>query len=472
MTDRRWKSLALPLAAGILSSALISGAASAQGQTTATPYAALGDWKVEFVPAAQSAPAHCRATKIYKQETALRFAAGARLFAIDFMGDASQETNHYQVEYWIDRDDPGHNASALAQAHVDEEGVDWMRIEEPTDEPGSTDALMNGKQLVIKRDEQHKWPFSLSGVNAIMKSVLECRDAKVPVAPAVAQAAPQAAPQPMPQVAQPAPPPPVAQAAPPAIPPSQTEGRPAECLMSVNGRTYIDGSCRFDADKDGSFRVFGKRHFAYVTVLSPGVAEASWNEDPPTSSAQAPLGEIRRNGACWESPSVRICAWQLGQRPAAGAPPQPAPRVAQAAPPPPAASGRSFYASAEGADQPSLCIDIAGGRIAPGTPIQMWRCHQRAPQRFAVDARRGVIFAAANPGLCVDGFDKQQLALVPCREVGNQWRYDERSATIRSSDGLCWDIAGGNVPQNIRERQRVLAWRCHNGINQRFVLND
>jgi hypothetical protein len=82
--------------------------------------------------------------------------------------------------------------------------------------------------------------------------------------------------------------------------------------MAVNGRTCIDGSCRFDADKDGSFRVFGTRHFAYVTVLSPGVAEASWNEDPPTSSVQAPLGGLRRNGACWESPTVQICAWQLG----------------------------------------------------------------------------------------------------------------------------------------------------------------
>ena len=151
-----------------------------------------------------------------------------------------------------------------------------------------------------------------------MRSLFECRDARIPAS----------------QGAQPAPPARAAQASPPAIPPSQTEGRPAECLMTVNGKNYIDGGCRFDADPDGSFRVFGKRYFAYVNVTSPGIADASWNFDPPTSSAQAPLGELRRNGACWESPTVRICAWQTGQRPPQTPVAQAVPPPVQAAPPP------------------------------------------------------------------------------------------------------------------------------------------
>ena len=60
--------------------------------------------------------------------------------------------------------------------------------------------------------------------------------------------------------------------------------------------------------------------------------------------------------------------------------------IVQAPPPRPAGRpptpGKSFYATAEGADVPSLCPDIKGGRIAPGTPIQMWQCHQQAPRQF------------------------------------------------------------------------------------------
>jgi hypothetical protein len=217
--------------------------------------------------------------------------------------------------------------------------------------------------------------------------------------------------------------------------------------MTVNGRNYIDGRCQFESDPDGSFRAFGEKYFAYVNVSSPGVADASWNGDPPTSHAQERLGELRRRGACWESNTVRICAWALGQRPpaqqAVAAPPPPPPPAARMAPPvppplaqimpppppgaapppppgmapppPPApmerpappppppgarppAPGMSFYVRGEG----GLCFDISGGRLQPGTPIQLWRCHQQAPQRFGVDPQRGIIYAAANPGLCVD----------------------------------------------------------------------
>lgn len=328
-----------------LSFCLLPGETRAQAQPQS--YATFGDWQVEFVPAdpRRRAAAHCRVTKIFAQENALRVVSGEKLFALDYMGMASAAHGpNYEVSYWFDKFDPQTNRSAVAQAN-DEDG-DWMRIQESTDEPGSEDGLMNGQRLSIKMNSgPDQWQYPLAGSKPALSSLFECRDTRVAqLAPPVAQVRPA--------------PPPVA---------------------------------------------------------------------PPL--------------------------------------------VVQAAPRPPA-PGKSFYVNTEGADVPSLCIDIAGGRIQEGTPIMLWQCHQQSPQRFGLNPRAGLVFATANNRLCVDGFDKQQLLLVRCDQVATQWRYDPRSNTIRSANGLCWDVFTGNVPANIRQRQKVVAWRCHNGINQQFVLND
>jgi hypothetical protein len=147
----------------------------------------------------------------------------------------------------------------------------------------------------------------------------------------------------------------------------------------------------------------------------------------------------------------------------------PAAPVAQAPRPP--LAGKSFYLNTEGADVPSLCIDIAGGQLREGTPIQLWQCHQQAAQRFGVIGP-GRVYAMMAQQLCVDGDERQQLRLVNCQTMRRQWRVEARTNTIRSNDGLCWDVSGGNVPANLRQRQPIIAYRCHNGINQQFVLND
>lgn len=85
--------------------------------------------------------------------------------------------------------------------------------------------------------------------------------------------------------------------------------RPVECLLTVNGKTYLSGTCKYDADADGSFRLFGKQYFTYLNVFENGTAEASWNADPKSTHAQAPLGELKRQGACWVNTKVKLCAW-------------------------------------------------------------------------------------------------------------------------------------------------------------------
>ena len=113
----------------------------------------------------------------------------------------------------------------------------------------------------------------------------------------------------------------------------------------------------------------------------------------------------------------------------------------------------------------SLCVDIKGGRIVDGTPLQLWPCHGKDPQNFGIDTTSAaVIFAVANQDLCVDGRDKQPLRLTKCGAVHTEWRFDPKTNTVRSKNGLCWDIQGATIKQ----QQPILAWRCHNRMNQQF----
>lgn len=102
------------------------------------------------------------------------------------------------------------------------------------------------------------------------------------------------------------------------------EGRPVDCLLKVKGKTYLDGECIYDADKDGSFRLFGNDYFVYLSTFGKNKAEASWNASPKSSHAHSPLGELKREDACWVSKTTKICAWDKKSKPA--------PKAAAAAP--------------------------------------------------------------------------------------------------------------------------------------------
>jgi hypothetical protein len=88
--------------------------------------------------------------------------------------------------------------------------------------------------------------------------------------------------------------------------------RPADCVVQVGKQTVIDGPCDFTPlDAAGSFTVSAKdaKFFAYVTVVSPGVAEGHWNEIPFANHAHTPLGTLIRDGACWRNEQASVCAY-------------------------------------------------------------------------------------------------------------------------------------------------------------------
>ncbi|HEV7305763.1 hypothetical protein [Ensifer sp.] len=89
---------------------------------------------------------------------------------------------------------------------------------------------------------------------------------------------------------------------------------PARCLLQVNGIKYIARTCQFRPTGGGDFVLYGGDYFAYVFMSpedGPNTAVAHWNAEPSSTHAHNPLGKLERDGACWVSKAVRICAWKL-----------------------------------------------------------------------------------------------------------------------------------------------------------------
>lgn len=100
---------------------------------------------------------------------------------------------------------------------------------------------------------------------------------------------------------------------------STADARPADCLLEVQGRRVIDGTCDFSRQSDGSFQISAKRGpriewFAQVQVEGRNVAQGYWNGEAGARHAHYNLGQLQASGACWSNATARICAWKVGER--------------------------------------------------------------------------------------------------------------------------------------------------------------
>ena len=96
-----------------------------------------------------------------------------------------------------------------------------------------------------------------------------------------------------------------------------------ECLISVGGRTYLDGPCRITLYPGGGFQAGGRGRGAYFATVdidsASGGATSFWNGVDAESHAHDPLGTVVRQGGCWVNSNERVCAWRPGTRPRAEA---------------------------------------------------------------------------------------------------------------------------------------------------------
>ena len=290
---------------------------------------------------------------------------------------------------------------------------------------GDIDAMRKGRTAVLGVGKQD-YDFALDGVAAAILKVEECRSRRGVVA-AAAPASP-------PSIAA-APTPPPISAAPQTPAPVAAKGRPANCTLIVDGKSYIDGVCDFDADRDGSFRVRGGDYFAYVSVSGPGVASASWNADPQSTHAQTSLGDVVRKGPCWENARTRICARDLpqGQRAA----------VAASRP-----NGEMVTPEFPGASQ--ACVAPPDGGWVAGAKLVLRNCRPDTDKGFS--RRDGFDVSVMNGALCVvSPGDGLPLELAACGAAA-AWSWEGTVAVgkpVRNADGRCWAIPALDDPKAV-----------------------
>ncbi|WP_347138960.1 hypothetical protein [Paracoccus sp. SSK6] len=91
------------------------------------------------------------------------------------------------------------------------------------------------------------------------------------------------------------------------------EAKPSSCSLVIAERDVFDGTCDFNSDPDGSFRLTyaGQNYFVYVNVVEPGSAKGYWNGWTQESRAHDDLGTLTReekDPACWSNGYARVCA--------------------------------------------------------------------------------------------------------------------------------------------------------------------
>ena len=86
------------------------------------------------------------------------------------------------------------------------------------------------------------------------------------------------------------------------------------CLLQIDGKAYIKGSCATLRQSDGSLMVgsdgnrISSPYFAQVTLNEDGTADGFWNGTPKGTHAQSPLGILKRSGTCWVNARATVCA--------------------------------------------------------------------------------------------------------------------------------------------------------------------
>jgi len=110
------------------------------------------------------------------------------------------------------------------------------------------------------------------------------------------------------------------------------------------------------------------------------------------------------------------------------------------------------------------CIDIEGGNLYNGAPVQIWTCNGYAQQNFKWCAD-GRIVSTINEKMCLDvaGGDPSKagnLQMWECNsQPGQYWWYDEKTQAIfpeHSGEDMCLDVDGGSS----REGARVNIFSC------------
>jgi hypothetical protein len=252
--------------------------------------------------------------------------------------------------------------------------------------------------------------------------------------------------------------------------------RPVQCKLTVDGKSFTNGDCDFEPlGTDGSFILRAKSGiFVYITVNAPGVADASWNEQPSSTHAQAPLGEVRQQGACWSNKRTILCAWQPGQAPtrpiAEVAPPATtqatAPRVAN--PSPEAAKQKAGLLTLSGLRSGTACMIAESAK--KGAHLVVGKGDEcSGPNAHFVLGSDNIVQLAQAPEFCVASKDRAgEPAFVGECAAASLLVYnaDERSVGAVAGEALCLGLQGRPEESQIASGQPFISKTCAKALDQ------
>lgn len=121
------------------------------------------------------------------------------------------------------------------------------------------------------------------------------------------------------------------------------------------------------------------------------------------------------------------------------------------------------------------CLDIAGGKIYNGAPVQIWNCNGQKQQEFmwCADNR---IMSAQNDNFCLDipsagqGIQPTYLQMWECNGHQNQlWGYDGNTLGIYPTikgEAICMDLDSGSLNAGTR----VNLYNCQPGNGEQWVV--
>jgi hypothetical protein len=99
---------------------------------------------------------------------------------------------------------------------------------------------------------------------------------------------------------------------------------------------------------------------------------------------------------------------------------------------------------------PNLCLDVAGGVNANGTPVQLYTCNATAAQHWTYDrGKQTITNTAFNKCLDVRGADPTAGAVVQIYDCNGtdaqRWTWDPQAGVLLNARGNVLDVAGGNL---------------------------
>jgi len=233
---------------------------------------------------------------------------------------------------------------------------------------------------------------------------------------------------------------------------------PANCLLEIDGKKYIDGICEFTPGSGGDFQISGKNHyFAQLGIYDRGddssLASLNWNANPRSIKAHAFVGDVRRNGACWENKRSKICARKLH--------PDEQQKIENARP-----NGEKIVLEVPG--YPGVCL--SENLFSLGTEVVLGDCvgvYGEYPKLFkrTID---NIVFDK-HPGICIDTQSTNKknvsiLVLEDCQKATTKWHYFK--GTIHSSTkDLCWSLPD---PDNTNDLWpiNILATPCRANLDE------